>query len=168
MLVTAARAAARPALLHAGWDDEALGLATAFAFICLPQVLFYGLYTLLGQVLNARGQFAAYMWAPALANVVAIAGLVVFRLAFGNEIPVGEWTGPMIWLLAGTATLGVAAQALVLVVPLRRIGFRYRPVWGFRGVGLGSASRVALWTFAAIGVSQLGFIVTSQGHDPRR
>ncbi len=99
---------------------------------------------------------------PAAANLVAIAGLVVFRFAFGTEISVGEWTGPMIWLLAGTATLGVAAQALVLVVPLRRSGFRYRPVWGIRGSGLGSASRVALWTFAAIGVSQLGFIVTSK------
>ncbi len=149
-------------LFSQGWDDEALGLATAFAFICLPQVLLYGLYTLLGQVLNARGHFAAYMWAPAAANLVAIAGLVVFRFAFGTEISVGEWTGPMIWLLAGTATLGVAAQAAVLVVPLRRSGFRYRPVWGIRGSGLGSASRVALWTFAAIGVSQLGFIVTSK------
>lgn len=149
-------------LFSQGWDDEALGLATAFAFICLPQVLLYGLYTLLGQVLNARGHFAAYMWAPAAANLIAIAGLVVFRFAFGTEISVGEWTGPMIWLLAGTATLGVAAQAAVLVVPLRRSGFRYRPVWGIRGSGLGSASRVALWTFAAIGVSQLGFIVTSK------
>jgi putative peptidoglycan lipid II flippase len=102
------------------------------------------------------------MWAPAVANVVAIAGLVVFRIAFGTKVPVGEWTAPMIWLLAGTATLGVAAQALVLVVPLRRIGFRYRPVWGFRGTGLGSASKVAGWTFAAIAVSQLGFAVTSQ------
>lgn len=149
-------------LFSAGWDQEALGLATAFAFICLPQVLLYGLYTLLGQVLNANGRFAAYMWAPALANLVAIAGLVVFRLTFGKNVPVGDWTPPMIWLLAGTATLGVAAQALVLVVPLRRIGFRYRPVWGIRGSGLGSASRVAMWTFAAIAVSQLGFIVTSK------
>jgi putative peptidoglycan lipid II flippase len=149
-------------LFSQGWSDEALGLATAFAFICLPQVLLYGLYTLLGQVLNARGHFAAYMWAPAVANIVAIAGLVVFRIMFGTRVPVSEWTGPMIWLLAGTATLGVAAQALVLVVPLRRIGFRSRPVWGVRGTGLGSASRVAMWTFAAIGVSQLGFIVTSK------
>jgi putative peptidoglycan lipid II flippase len=149
-------------LFSAGWDEEALGLATAFAFICLPQVLLYGLYTLLGQVLNANGRFAAYMWAPAVANLVAIAGLVVFRLAFGTEIPVSDWTPPMVWLLAGTATLGVAAQALVLVVPLRRLGFRYRPVWGLRGSGLGSASRVAMWTFAAIAVSQLGFIVTSK------
>ena len=149
-------------LFSQGWDDEALGLATAFAFICLPQVLLYGLYTLLGQVLNARGHFAAYMWAPAVANIVAIAGLVWFRFAFGTEVPVSEWTPAMVWVLAGTATLGVALQALVLIVPLRRSGFRYRPVWGFRGAGLGSASRVAMWTFAAIGVSQLGFIVTSK------
>jgi putative peptidoglycan lipid II flippase len=145
-----------------GWDSKALGLATAFAFICLPQVLFYGLYTLFGQVLNARGQFAAYMWAPALANLVAIGGLLWFKAAFSSKVPVGAWTPAMIWILAGTATLGVAAQAAALWLPLRASGFRYRPVWGFRGVGLRSASRVAGWTFAAVALSQVGYIVTSQ------
>jgi putative peptidoglycan lipid II flippase len=144
------------------WDAEALDLATAFAVITLPQILFFGLYTLLGQVLNAHGRFAAYMWAPALANVVAIGGYLLFRALYGTEVPVQEWTPGMIALLAGTPTVGVALQALVLLIPLRRIGFRYRPAWGLRGVGLGSASRVALWTFAAIGVSQLGFIVTAK------
>ena len=95
-------------------------------------------------MLNARGQFAAYMWAPALANVVAIGGLVWFGAAYGANIKVDDWTGAMVWILAGTATLGVAAQALALWFPLRRSGFRYRPVWGFRGVGLRSASTVAL------------------------
>ena len=75
VLITAARAAARPALRQHAGTRRRSGLATAFAFICLPQIFFYGLYTLLGQVLNARGHFAAYMWAPAVANVVAIAGL---------------------------------------------------------------------------------------------
>jgi putative peptidoglycan lipid II flippase len=149
-------------LFSQNWDPEALGLAAAFAAICLPQILFYGLYTLLGQVLNARGHFAAYMWAPALANLVAIAGLLWFKLSYPSEAPVGSWTPEMIWVLAGTATLGVAAQALVLVIPLRRSGFRFRPTWGLRGSGLRSASRVALWTFAAVAVSQLGFIVTSK------
>ena len=149
-------------LFSSRWDATTLGLAAAFAFICLPQVFFYGLYTLFGQVLNARGRFAAYMWAPALANVVAIGGLLWFRAAYGKNVPVTEWTGDMIWVLAGTATLGVAAQAFALWVPLHRSGFRYRPVWGFRGVGLRSASRVALWTFAAVALSQLGFIVTSK------
>ena len=145
-----------------GWDSHALGLATAFAFICLPQVLFYGLYTLFGQVLNARGQFAAYMWAPALANIVAIAGLLWLQASFSSKVPVSGWTPQMVWVLAGTSTLGVAAQAVALWLPLRASGFRYRPVWGFRGVGLRSASRVAGWTFAAVALSQVGYVVTSQ------
>ncbi len=145
------------------WSDQTLALSTAFAFICLPQIFFYGLYTLLGQVLNARGHFAAYMWAPALANIVSMLGLGAFLLTgMPKEAGVSAWTPTMIWLVAGSATLGVAAQAFALIVPLRRIGFRFRPVWGFRGVGLRSASKVAIWTFAAVAVSQLGFIVTSR------
>ena len=145
------------------WSGQTLALSTAFAFICLPQIFFYGLYTLLGQVLNARGHFAAYMWAPALANIVSMLGLGAFLLTgLPTEAGVSAWTPTMIWLVAGTATLGVAAQAVALVLPLRRIGFRYRPVWGFRGVGLRSASKVAVWTFAAVAVGQLGFVVTSR------
>lgn len=145
------------------WSDQTLALSTAFAFICLPQIFFYGLYTLLGQVLNARGHFTAYMWAPALTNIVSMLGLGTFLLlGKPREAGVELWTPTMIWLVAGSATLGVAAQALVLVLPLRRIGFRFRPVWGLRGVGLGSASKVAGWTFAAVAVSQLAFVVTSR------
>ena len=39
-------------------SGPAFHLAVAFAFICLPQVFFYGLYTLLGQILNANNRFA--------------------------------------------------------------------------------------------------------------
>jgi putative peptidoglycan lipid II flippase len=145
------------------WSDDTLALSVTFAFICLPQIFFYGLYTLLGQVLNARGHFAAYMWAPALANIVSMAGLGAFLLSgLPTQADVTDWTPTMIWLVAGTATLGVAAQAFALIVPLRRSGFSYRPVWGLRGVGLRSASTVALWTFAAVAVSQLAFVVTSR------
>ena len=144
-------------------DADALRLGTIFAFICLPQIFFYGLYTLLGQVLNAHGRFAAYMWAPVLANLVAIAGLAAFRLlGYPLAAPPADWTPAMIWLLAGSATVSIAVQALFLVIPLRRMGFRYRPRWGFRGVGLRSASTVAMWTFAAVGVSQLGFVAISR------
>jgi len=161
-LVVTALAPLLVRLFSQGWDSRTITLSTAFALICLPQVFFYGLYTVLGQVLNARGQFAAYMWAPALANIVAVGGLVWFAAIAPHQPSVGQWTGQMVWVLAGTATLGVVVQSLALVVPLRRGGFRFRPVWGFRGVGLRSASRVALWTFAALAVSQLGFVVTSK------
>jgi len=144
------------------WTADTRSLSFAFAFICMPQIFFYGLYTLLGNVLNARNHFAAYMWAPVLANLVAIGGMAFFLAAYPQQAePVG-WTSPMIWVLAGSATAGIAAQALVLIIPLWRSGFRYTPRWGFRGVGLRTASTVALWAFAALGVSTIGFIITSQ------
>jgi len=146
----------------AKWNADVRSLSIAFALICMPQIFFYGLYTLLGQVLNARNHFAAYMWAPALANVVAIAGMAYFLVAYPHQAEVTSWTSPMVWVLAGSATAGVAAQALVLVVPLWRSGFRFRPRWGVRGVGLRTASTVALWTFAATAVAATGFIITSR------
>ncbi len=144
------------------WSPDVRSLSTAFALICMPQIFFYGLYTLLGQVLNARSHFAAYMWAPVLANIVAIAGMAYFLASYPHQPAPASWTSSMVWVLAGSATAGVAAQALVLILPLWRSGFRYSPRWGFRGVGLRTASTVALWTFAALAVSTVGFIITSQ------
>lgn len=154
-------------------DDEFKTLAIAFALICLPQIFFYGLFALLGQILNARGQFGAFAWAPFLANVVAVAGLLLFIVLFPKPAAFdakgvaldrdpSQWTGPMIWLFAGSATLSVVVQALSLVPALRRSGFRYRPRWGVRGVGLGGVSRLAVWAFVGLAVSQLGFFI-SQG-----
>ena len=148
------------------WDAQTRALAVAFAFWCLPQVFFYGLYAVLGQVLNARGRFGAYMWAPVLNNVVAIGGILVMYLWIGgyggNPHPPSTWTAGQVAVLGGTASVGVAVQALVLVVPLRRIGFRYRPRFSWRGVGLASAGRVAGWTFLSAVVGQLAFVVTTQ------
>ncbi|HYJ75630.1 MAG TPA: lipid II flippase MurJ, partial [Kineosporiaceae bacterium] len=45
---------------------------------------------------------------------------------------------------------------------LRRSGFRWRPRWGFRGVGLRSAGRVAGWTLGALVVGQVGLALLSQ------
>lgn len=143
-------------------SPQYLNLATAFALICMPQVFFYGLYTLFGQVLNARNQFGAYMWSPVLANVAAIAGLAVFLAIEPRNPGVGQYTPGMIWLLAGSATLGVIAQALALVIPLWHGGFRYRPRWGFRGVGLRTASTVAVWTFAGVLVSQIPYVISQR------
>ncbi|GAA4509926.1 murein biosynthesis integral membrane protein MurJ [Brevibacterium yomogidense] len=147
------------------WSEDKRALAIAFAYWCLPQIFFYGLYTMLGQVLNAHSNFGPYMWAPVLNNVVAIAGLGAFIALFGAggvQNAVGTWDVTKIAVLAGTATLGVVAQAFILLWPLRRIGFRFRPTFGFRGVGLGTAGGIATWTFSAVLVGQLGFIVTSR------
>ncbi len=158
-------------LLARDQSPEFKSLATAFALITLPQVFFYGLFALLGQILNARERFGAFAWAPFVANVVAVTGLIIFIVLFpapriegpGGQLlprPPEMWTGPMIWLFAGSATLSVVVQSLWLVPALRRTGFHYRPRWGVRGVGLGAVSRLALWAFAGLAVSQLGFFIT--------
>lgn len=167
LLVTVICVPAAPALVDLlsseRWGESQFRLSVQFALITLPAVFFYGLYTILGQVLSARERFGAFMWAPVLSNVVWIIGLGWFLSAYGTGVgSPSAYTPQMVWLLAGSLTLGVALQALVLLVPLWRSGFRYRPRWGFRGVGLGSASRVATWTFAALVVSQVGIVVQSR------
>lgn len=140
---------------------DAVSLATFFAVLTVPQILFYGIYSLLGQVLNARGRFAAFGWSPVIANVVSIIGLVCFIALYNGHAPPRAWTPSMVWLFAGTATLSIAAQGLFLVIPLWRSGFRWRPRFGVRGVGLRATSRIAGWAFAALIVSQLGYLIAS-------
>ncbi|MDJ0348700.1 lipid II flippase MurJ [Cryobacterium sp. PH29-G1] len=145
---------------------DQLSLAIAFAYWCLPQIFFYGLYTLLGEVLNARKSFGPFTWVPVLNNVVAIAGLLIFAALFGADPDgtrtAGEVTPLMVTVLAGSATLGVVAQALVLYYFWRRIGLRYRPDFHFRGVGLGAAGKMAGWTFGMLLLTTAAGIVETQ------
>ncbi|SMH49110.1 putative peptidoglycan lipid II flippase [Rathayibacter oskolensis] len=136
------------------YGPEQTRLAVTFAYWCLPQIFFYGLYTVLGEVLNARGSFGPFTWTPVVNNVVTIAGLFAFQQLFGadggGQRAATEWTPEMIVVLAGSATLGVALQAILLVFFWKRVGLRYRPDFSFRGVGLGRAGKIAGWTFATL------------------
>ncbi len=148
-----------------GWGPEQTALATAFALWCIPQLLFYGLYTLFGQVLNAREQFGPFMWAPVANNVVAIAGLAAFVVIFGPyaldenasvAAIVDEWTTPKILLVAAVATLGIAVQALVLIPPMIRGGYHWRWVWRGPKGELSTVAKVASWALGAVLVEQVG------------
>ena len=152
-------------LFTLSWTDDQRSLAIAFAYWCLPQIIFYGLYTMLGEVLNARSVFGPFTWAPVLNNVIAIAGIGVFIVMYGAD-PNGsrtpdDWTASAIAVLAGSATLGVIAQALILFVSWRKAGIRYRPDFRWRGMGLGQTGRIAGWSLATIVVMQVGGIITN-------
>ncbi len=144
-------------------NHDQVVLATTFAYWCIPQMFFYGVYGLLGQVLNARESFGPYMWAPVVNNVVAIAGCGLFIVWFGSSNgQASGWSTAKVAVLAGSATLGIIAQALVLFPALSRVGVHFRLRWGVRGTGLGRAGSMAMWTFAGLGVGQLAFIVQSR------
>ncbi|MDO4242799.1 MAG: lipid II flippase MurJ [Actinomyces sp.] len=139
-------------------------LAFAFAFWCMPQVFFYGLYALWGQVLNARSNFGPYMWSPVLNNIISILSLIAYLRIYGGYTSGQDpslWTFERIALIGGTTTLGIAVQALVLYIPLVRSGFRPRLVFGIRGMGLGGMSKVALWALLGVGAAELGTWATT-------
>ncbi len=150
-------------LYTSGWSEEQLALATAFAYWCLPQLFFYGLYSILGEVLNSRKAFGPFMWAPVLNNLVSLLGLGLFILIFSAD-PTGSrsissWGADQIALLAGSATAGVAAQALILLVSWKRIGLKLSLNFKWRGFGLGPALKAASWSLAMVVVSQIGGLV---------
>ncbi|NYD67836.1 murein biosynthesis integral membrane protein MurJ [Agromyces atrinae] len=145
-------------------DEASRHLAIAFALWCLPQIFFYGLYTLLGEVLNARKSFGPFTWAPVINNVIAIAGLVAVMVIYGDTplgLPPADWSAGLITILAGSATLGIVAQALILFYFWHRIGLRYRPDFRWRGVGLGAAGKMASWTFGMLLLTTVAGIVSS-------
>lgn len=153
--------AAQDGPASSGFSEQGIALATAFAYWCLPQILFYALYSLFGEVLNARRVFGPFTWAPAVNNLVVIAGLVVFNLLFAerNVADAAQWTPDMIALLAGAATTGIALQAGVLLFFWRKAGLHYRPEFRWRGVGLGRIGASAGWMFGLVLVTQIAGIV---------
>jgi putative peptidoglycan lipid II flippase len=144
------------------WTEQDFAISSAFARFCLPQVFFYGLYTLLAQVLNARGKFAAPMYAPILNNLVVIAVAVGFIAAVGTDPTTATVTDHEVaWLGLGT-TLGIVVQAVVLVPVLRHTGFRLHWRFDWRGAGLGKSWLLARWTLFLVLANQIGLLVVSR------
>ena len=168
LVVTCIATAAAPLIFAINASSLAQGqwqmLSFAFAFWFMPQVFFYGLYALWGQVLNARSSFGPYMWSPVLNNIISIASILAYLHIYGRYTT-GQgpevWDVPRITLIGATTTLGIAVQALVLYIPLVRSGFRPRIIFGVRGLGLGKTVKVALWALAGVGVASLSNWITS-------
>ncbi|MFJ4170607.1 murein biosynthesis integral membrane protein MurJ [Paenarthrobacter sp. NPDC089714] len=144
------------------YSEQQKALAVTFAFWCLPQIFFYGLYALLTQVLNAHGAFGPAMWAPILNNLVAIAGLGMFIWILGANITnphtLDNWGPVQTFFVAGFSTIGVVAQTAILLIPVLRLKLGLRPRFGWRGVGLGQAAKLSVWTLLTAAVGQLAFL----------
>jgi putative peptidoglycan lipid II flippase len=137
-------------------------VAVAFARYTLPGILFYGIFVMFQQVLTSRESFAAPMFAPILNNIVVIATGIAFLYAVGfpTRAPEPDQITSSEAALLGIGTLlGVIAQTVVLVPSLRRVGFRWRPRFDYRGAGLGRAGNLAAWTFLYVLVNQVSLLV---------
>ncbi|MBY8819629.1 murein biosynthesis integral membrane protein MurJ [Streptomyces cinereoruber] len=157
--LTAVAVLAAPLIVDAYTDYTGAqrDMTVAFARTCLPQILFLGLFTLLGQVLNARGRFGAMMWTPVLNNVVVVGVFGLFlAVSDGGALSAGETA-----LLGWGTTAGIALQALALVPSLRAAGFRWRPRFDWRGSGLAAPLRSAGWLVLLVLTNQGAYWVTT-------
>ncbi|MEX0171310.1 murein biosynthesis integral membrane protein MurJ [Streptomyces sp. LMG1-1-1.1] len=157
--LTAAAVLAAPLIVdvYTDYTGAQREMTLAFTRACLPQILFLGLFTLLGQVLNARGRFGAMMWTPVLNNVVAVAVFSLFLLVSdGGTLTPGETA-----LLGWGTTAGIALQAVALVPSLRAAGFRWRPRLDWRGSGLAAPLRAAGWLVLLVLTNQGAYWVTT-------
>jgi putative peptidoglycan lipid II flippase len=145
-----------PEFSETGFEQQQ-AIAVAFTRYCLPQIFFLGLFTMLGQVANARGSFAPLMWAPIANNLVVIAVFSGF-LVFQRQISTETITDFQIQLLGWGTTAGVVIQALILIPVVHRSGIRIRPIFGVKG--LGKSFSLAGWTLVYVLISQLGYLVT--------
>ncbi|MDO4912964.1 MAG: lipid II flippase MurJ, partial [Bifidobacteriaceae bacterium] len=150
--------------LYTNGGSEMMALTNAFTLWCMPQIFFYGLYTILGQILAAKNHFITYAWSSVGANIISIIGFGIFLLLFGNSTyqPVSFWTNDKILLIAGAWTLGVAFQALILFYPLKKIGFKYKPEFGISGFGLRSMGPVAAWSLGIVVINQIATIIITR------
>ncbi|MCI4674026.1 murein biosynthesis integral membrane protein MurJ [Candidatus Mycolicibacterium alkanivorans] len=137
-------------------------LTTAFAYLLLPQVIFYGLSSVFMAILNNRNVFGPPAWAPVVNNIVAIATLGLYLIMPGplSVDPVQMGNAKLLVLGIGT-TLGVVAQTAVLLIAIRAERISLRPLWGIDD-RLKKFGTMAAAMVLYVLISQIGLVVGNQ------
>ncbi|MGV8907800.1 MAG: murein biosynthesis integral membrane protein MurJ [Propionicimonas sp.] len=133
-------------------------------YICMPQLFFYGVFFLIGQVLNAKERFGPMMWAPLTNNIVSIIVFGMYLSIWGSQSALTgkPFTDSQAWVLAFGSTIGIIVQTLVLLPFLKRAGVSYRPRFDLKGTGLGRTFHVAKWMVGYVALTSLAQVVVSQ------
>ncbi|HEV2885401.1 MAG TPA: murein biosynthesis integral membrane protein MurJ [Jatrophihabitans sp.] len=149
-----------------GGPAQYRSVASLWATLLLPEIFFYGLGAMIAAILNSRHIYGWPAWAPVMNNLITICAALLFLLVPGPaNLTTGTITDTQILILGIGTTLGIAAQALVLLVPLRRSGFVWQ--WRFRA-GPDETGRMAefrtltLWVLGYVVISQIGVVAVNR------
>lgn len=158
-LVAVACAPLLTELFARGADGANKPLITAFAYLVLPGIVFYGMSALLGAILNTRHVFGLPTWAPVLNNLVVIVTLGVYWLLPGevslDPVRMGE---PKLLVLGIGTMLGVALQAAVMLPAMKRTGFTFRWRWGWDR-RLKEFGGLAFWVLLYVALGFISMVV---------
>jgi putative peptidoglycan lipid II flippase len=147
-------------LIADGFSPEKAQLATTLTQIMFPFILLVALAAVAMGVLNTKGIFGVPASASTVFNIVSI----VFGLGIAYWLSGGDWvkssdrnaipTDSAQWAIIGMAIgtlIGGAAQFLMQVPSLLKVGFRFSPILSFSDEGVKRV--MALMTPAILGTS---------------
>src|SRR5215204_2976844 len=147
-------------LIADGFSPEKAALATVLTQIMFPFILLVALAALAMGVLNTKGIFGI----PASASTVFNITSLVFGLGIAYWLSGGSWSVPQgpsqvpelpaQWAITGMAIgtlIGGAAQFVMQIPSLYKVGFRFAPVLSFTDEGVKRV--MALMTPAILGTS---------------
>ncbi|WP_195210304.1 murein biosynthesis integral membrane protein MurJ [Actinomarinicola tropica] len=140
-------------------------VGTTLLRFLMPQVLFYGLVTVVTALLHARRRFAAPAYAPVLNNVLVSALLFALPTIVGRSVrgegavvdAQGDTT--LLVVLGLGATAGVAAMALAMVPSVVRAGVSLRFSRNWRHPAVRQMVRLSGWTLGYVAANQVALYV---------
>jgi len=143
-------------------NAPAYHLTVIFAYFFIPQIFFYGVSSLAGAILNARGSFAAPMWTPVINNLVVIVIGLAFMVTAGLNRTPSDISAAEVQLLGIGTTLGIVLQTAALIPSLRRVGFRWHPRRDFRRAEISEIGHMSGWMFGYVLTTQVAFLITTR------
>lgn len=129
---------------------EKLDVMVPMVLVFVPQLIFYGVVTVLSAALHAKGRFVAAALAPAVNNVVVIAACIAFRANRAGRVADLDLTSWQFVLIAGGTTLGVVLFSLTPAFALRRAGVQWWPRWQPQHSAVVSMKRSFRWATLSI------------------
>ncbi|MFN2594626.1 MAG: murein biosynthesis integral membrane protein MurJ [Actinomycetota bacterium] len=127
----------------------------------IPQIIFYGLYSVTAGLLNAHRRFGAPMYTPALGNVAVIVVFVAFYFSYGAVGGLGEISNWQLVVIGGGTTLGILLQALTQLPFLKGLG-RYRLTLSIRHPAIRKLGRLAVFVIGYVVVNQIGYLIVQK------
>ena len=157
-----------PLLVKVGLDEKGhvnIEIATSIAYLVLPQIVCFAMFAVFMAVLNTKGLFKPGAWAPVINNVVTLGILVLYymlpdetKLSPTDSVTI---TNPHILLLGLGTTLGVVAQAVIMIPFLRKAGINMKPLWGLDN-RLKAFGGMAVAIIVYVAISQAGWMLNNR------
>jgi putative peptidoglycan lipid II flippase len=124
-----------------------------------PQLPLYGTGIVLTGVLQAHHRFAWPVLAPLLSSVTVIGAYLSFAAVDGRGADLAQVSRAGELVLSLGTTLGVAVLTLSLLVPLRGLGLRVRPAYGFPDGSRRTVGGLAAAGAVTVAAQQLALVV---------